>query len=109
MRLQQRERGSMKPTADEILREISGLLNATTKSAKADVKYATILQRITDTMKNQPPHIVAALNEVKTAARIIYESDLSKGQSDEERMAVFSLALSHFTKAQALANEGGRV
>jgi hypothetical protein len=99
----------MKPTADQILREISDLLNTTTNLAKADVKYATILQRITDTMKNQPPHIVAALNEVKTAARIIYESDLSEGQSEEERMAVFSLAVSHFTKAQALANKGNRV
>ena len=98
----------MEPMADQILREISGLLNATTKLAKADVKYATILQGITETMENQPPHIVAALNEVKTAARIMYELDLSEGQSEEERMAVFSLAQSHFTKAHALANEGNR-
>ena len=98
----------MEPMADQILREISGLLNATTNLAKADVKYATIVQRITETMENQPPHIVAALNEVKTAARIIYELDVSEGQSEEERMAVFSLAQSHFTKAHALANEGNR-
>jgi hypothetical protein len=52
---------------------------------------------------------VAALNEVKTAARIIYELDLSEGQSEEERMAVFSQAVSHFTKAQTLASEGNRV
>ena len=99
----------MEPMADQILREISGLLNATTKLAKADVKYATILQRITETMENQSPHTVAALNEIKTAARIIYELDVSEGQSEEERMAVFSLAQSHFTKAHALATERNRV
>jgi len=80
----------MEQTADQILREISDLLNTTTNQAKADVKYATILQRITETMENQPPHIVAALNEVKTAARIIYESDLSEGQSEEDQMPVFA-------------------
>jgi len=60
-------------------------------------------------MENQPPHIVAALNEVKTAARIIYELDLSEGQSEEERMAVFSRVQSHFTKAHAFAHERNRV
>jgi hypothetical protein len=99
----------MEPKADQILREISDLLNTTTNQAKADVKYATILQRIAETTENQPPEIVAALNEIKTAARIIYESDLSEGQSDQERMVAFSLVLSHFTKARALASERNRV
>jgi hypothetical protein len=92
---------------DQILCEMSELLGAldarkmTTHLSKADIQYATILMRIEETMENQPAHVIAAMKEVQTAARLIHE--IPEDESDEVRMALFMKAQSHMSLARDLA------